>query len=521
MLPHPKNIPTSPTLRKAWDELHRIAPKGILNSSQMTRRQRERLGAAGYLEPIMRGWYRLKSQGEQTASPSTTLDFLPVYLEERLGTRWCLSAESSLVIRTNPQKLPGRLVVMAETGSTTMHTFGCGLRLTIYQDEQQLPSRMENLNGFRVMPLDTLLGRLTHSQWTRQLHLVDQLLPRINNWETMVWQWLSEERFQSTTRLALRLQKLGLTTGADTVKKALQEEGILIPEDKKSTAKAVQPSPPALLPEMNFKEVNNLQEAWNIWTEKLVQNQPSLPSTKSNLLVRFSAIEHALADDTINHLALSGFTIARDAVMQVLAEPELSADAHGWPHLEPGERLTTQDECFALPGDTDPQALVAMQGYLEALKLVKRSVVRLMAGQDLHKVLRQDVRGWRLAMMSPSAEAGLITRRQVLRYREVEPHQMEIRKSMETWVDLVAQCEPGSNRGLLGFLGILQIQPWIGGNQRLAFLILNGLNAAAGHPWIVLNKSRLKNFQSALETALNQGNPLPLAKLMADHRVLK
>ncbi len=205
--------------------------------------------------------------------------------------------------------------------------------------------------------------------------------------------------------------------------------------------------------------------------------------------------------------------------MQQLAQPELAADAHGWPHLDQHERLTEPGEASPLAGETDPQALAAMQGYLEALRLVKRSIVRMMEGQDLQRVLRQDVRGWRMALMSPSAEAGLITRRQVLRYREAETTETDIRNSMENWAELVAQCEPGIQRGLLGFLGIMQIKPWVSGNQRMAFLVLNGLNAAASQPWIVLDQNQKSQLLEAVSMALAEGDPHPLAQLLIRHQI--
>jgi hypothetical protein len=507
----PKNIPTSPTLRKAWEELHQVAPKGILNSQKMTRRQRERLTSAGYLEPIMRGWYRLKSPGEQTSTHPPILDFLPIYLEERLGARWCLSAESSLVIHMSPHKHPGRLVVMAEIGSTTVHTFDCGLRLTIYQDDQQLPTRMENLGGFRVMPLDTLLGRMTNTQWNRQKDLVDQALKKVTQWETMVWQWLSEERFQAVTRLGERLEDLGLDKGAKIIRKYLREEGLASPETSEITipTKSVEPS----------TENHDLKTIWPIWSINLsAENPPTTPSD-STLLTRLSAIEHSLAEDTQNHLALSGFTIPREVILNLMAEPELAAEAHGWPNLQPNERLTTERQCTPLAGDIDPQTLVTVQGYLEALRLVKRSIVRLMGGQELDRVLRQDVRGWRLALMNPSAEAGMITRRQVLRYRQPESHETDIKKSMENWIELVSQSEPGIQRGVLAFLGILKIKPWASGNQRMALLILNGLNAAAGQPWTVLNQTQNQALKTALHQAMSEGNSRPLAQLLSTHQI--
>ncbi len=528
---HPQNHerPSHPALRKSWDKLHLASRDGILSSSQMTRLQRERLTAAGFLTPVMRGWYRLKTASRTPEAQPNILNFLPVYLEDRLGDRWCLSAESSLIAKYAPAQHQNRLVVLSDVSSTTVHTFDCGFRLTIYQDDQQLPTRMDQLEGWQVMPVDMILARLTQAQWQRQLHLVAQILPSIEEWDSITWQMLSEERYQSTTRLAERLLETNNIQAAKVVINGLKSAGISIEKPVSSTVS--QPIS-AFKIELNPVTANDvegdatpnkteipLEAQWEAWSEKLPEPDFTPSSLTDNILQRLSLIEFCLPDDAQNHLALSGYIAPRGAIMADLAGPEMAANINNWPHLSSEERKKLPEGPLPLPGEMDPQALVAMNGYLEALRQAKRSIVRLMEGTDLQRVLRQDVRGWRLALMGPSAEAGLISKRQILRYRKDVPEK-ETREKMETLGQLIAQCPNIQYRGLLSFLSIMTLKPWDTGNQRMALLTMNALNSAAGLPWTIIPSKNADELKTALDVAMKTKDPYPALHLMNKNWVI-
>ena len=513
-----QNSPSHPALRKTWEDLQSSSRSGILSSAQMTRLQRERLTKAGFLDPVMRGWYRLVPNEPNSASIAPILDFLPIYLDDRLGDRWCLSAESSLLVRFAPGTNPGRLVVMADFGSTTVHTFDDGFRLTIYQDDQQLPTRLENRNGFRVMPLEMILARLTLAQWERHLPLVDKAIIKISNWEALTWQLLSEERYQSTTRLALRLKELGMTKPAATVLQGLQAAGIS-PSNPESPTKEPEITLEMAKPTASPATDLSFPEIWTHWSNKLPEPDFTPSPNTENLIHRLSTIEFAIPQDVLHHLALSGHEIPMSAIIKDISAPEMAANAAGWPTLSPEERNPNADEQLPLPGEIDPQALVALQGYLEAIRLVKRSVVRLMDGMDTQRILRQDLRGWRLALMGPSAEAGLISRRQVLRFRDDDPT-LDLKLDMDLWSEHVAQCDPAHHRGLLSFLGIMHLKPWHTGNLRLALLVMNALNASAGLPWVIIKQSDSKEFFEALKSAQQDLDPTALCALFKNSWII-
>lgn len=508
LMPSPidPHLPPSP-LAEAKLSAFRQQRNGIIQSQHLSRRHREILLNSGNLRRIMRGWYHLRDDTAATSGPGLPLiAFLPLYLEHRLGTHWCLSAASSLAVLQKEPALPEHLVVLAPHGSTTIHNFPDGQKLTIYREENNLPTRLEMHRGLRIMAPESILARLTSSQWQRMSGQVDGLLPLVASWEGFVWQCLNEGRHQALHRLVDRLLGAGMASAAACVAQGLRAAGMALPsESNRAPAQGGRPpteiesTPPAPL---------TLERYWNTWSEALAGYRSGSRNLAGNLLHRLGAIENVLPEDACHHLRLCGFPLSRAVVESSFHEPERAALAAGWPRLEVDELNFPESDSRILPGDTDPQALLALQGYAEALRLVKRSVVRMLEGRDLETILRQDMRGWRLALLGPGAEAGLVTRRQLLRYRNAD-----MRTRMQEWTHRVAGERNAARRGLLAFLGLSWLAPWEVGNHRMALLLLNALNTAAGQAWVVIRETEA--FQAAWRRALDQQDPTDLVPILS------
>ena len=109
-------------LPAAWQRACQAANRSILKSLEISRGDREVLTRAGCLRKLMKGWYYLEPgeadpEGDPVLSPLAAgifFDFLGLYLEDRLGSGWCLSAESSLRFRLDPEIVPDRIIVLTD-----------------------------------------------------------------------------------------------------------------------------------------------------------------------------------------------------------------------------------------------------------------------------------------------------------------------------------------------------------------------------------------------------------------------
>ena len=77
-----------------------MALDGVVKSADISRGDRERLLASGWLRQLSQGWYLLRSpdalRDGDTAWYGFFWPFVRVYLGDRCGDDWCLAAETSL-----------------------------------------------------------------------------------------------------------------------------------------------------------------------------------------------------------------------------------------------------------------------------------------------------------------------------------------------------------------------------------------------------------------------------------------
>ena len=92
----PKNIAAALSRIKQITEKRHA---DIVQSKEIARADRELLIKTKWLQEIMKGWYMLVrpdiAVGDSAAWYANFWDFLRIYLGERFGDQYCLSAESS------------------------------------------------------------------------------------------------------------------------------------------------------------------------------------------------------------------------------------------------------------------------------------------------------------------------------------------------------------------------------------------------------------------------------------------
>ena len=137
-------------LAESLKRVEAIAHNGVIKSADLTRLDRERLLNAGWLQPIVKGWYQFGMQPEGADGSSTFWyshfwEFVSYYLSDRFGSEYCLSSESSLDFHTNALMIPTQVVVItAGSGSSTL-SLPHDTSLSTYSDPDNLPSQRQLL----------------------------------------------------------------------------------------------------------------------------------------------------------------------------------------------------------------------------------------------------------------------------------------------------------------------------------------------------------------------------------------
>src|SRR3974390_3451098 len=98
--------------------LHGLGEGGtrrIFKSSEFSRTDRERLIDAGFLREVIRGWVMTARPEERTGDTSSWYasfwQFCRVYLNDRFGTDWVVSAENSITLLAANLNVPKQVIV--------------------------------------------------------------------------------------------------------------------------------------------------------------------------------------------------------------------------------------------------------------------------------------------------------------------------------------------------------------------------------------------------------------------------
>lgn len=512
-MPKSRSGPEIDRLHAARRRAGSAARRSILASSALSRGDRELLLRTRYLRRLMKGWYLLATEPWPDASADDLSDldadlfhgFLGMYLEQRLGERWCLSAASSLRFLLDQNTVPRRIVALAEYGSTTHHAFGGLTELTVYRDLERFPDETTSWAGLRVMTPESALARLKPAALEREPDLLQRSLGLVRHWSGFAAQLAREGRITAAIRLAGELDRTGRTDEAARLRRVMEEAGHRLP-----LPEGAPPPAPAPLAD----PLQDLRQQLLDWRLALEGTLPPAPASETSLLGLLAAVQEIAAEDVLSSLRLSGFEIGRERVLDALSEPERAAVAAGWPELDPVERARAEDHRGPLPGDTDPAALLALPGYVEAQRLVKKSIVRLLEEDPLPRVMREETPGWQAALLAPTADAGLEDHARLGRWRRRdEPAGLvaasALPEAMELVWETVEETEDPLAAAQLAHVAITRLAPWSAGNGRMARFALNAIATARGQGWILLDGDRRADYEAAL--ALDPARSLALA----------
>jgi hypothetical protein len=521
----------SENLANALNRARTTAIRGIVESGSLTRQDREILQRTGHISPIMRGWYHFSNDPhprDTRISPEDFFRFLAIYLDTRLGEKWCFSAETSLELLLFPEKIPPRMVVTAMYSSTTVKTFPQITKLTIYEDAEAYHPGYEQKQGLRLLPLEMALSRLPRKIWHHNPDLIAAALKSLTSTEDITWRLLQEGRQQAAGRLAGALHQAGRIGEGNDVIKRMTQAGYpmttkIIPDDK-TRENHHDPLNKVEAPTL-IKQNQNLTSLWLQWQSSLSHLMMISPDNKPPLLQHLATLQNLHVEDTIHSLQLSGFQPTAELILDTLATPEKNAESRGWPLLEESEKILSASHSQPLAGSTDPMTSLACQGYVDAFKAVKRSIVRLLENEEKGKVIGEDISTWLKALVEPTTMGGFFPPETLTSYRQGKPaghlsHEFcqpeAIPDELERLKEHLQSYDSGIYLATMANLAIHWISPWRTGTGRLARFLMNTLLAGNGNDWSIISGTLQDVYGRAIEDGIRSGNAGPMAILISN-----
>ena len=500
-----KNIQTR--LADALEHARAGARQEVVKSASLSRSDRELLLQHGYLQDICKGWYLLtrptQKPGESTAWYAAFWVFLSVYLDERFRGDYCLSAVSSMDAQVGTNVVPCQVTAITAHGGKTALELPHNTSVLVYQDAKNLPRTVDVVDGLRVMPLALALCRVPVTFF--QTHGTDAeiALRAVKSVDDLVRIILDLGSPGLAGRLAGAYQFLGDEERAQQIAKAAEAAGI-----------ACQPENPFAKPTPVFAGATRLISPYAGRIEAMFRTmrEPVLdvfkkvkPRDISEPEAYIQHVEEVYQHDAYNSLSIEGYRVTPELIEKI--------------------RLG-QWNPYQNPQDQEQMAAMAAKGYLEAFRLVQKSVWRVLHGETAAVVARSDYQDWYRALFGESVRAGLLEAYHLAGHRSgrvfirssrhVPPPSDAVNDAMNALFDsLRAEHEP-IVRAVLGHFLFGFTHPYMDGNGRMARFLMNVMMASGGYSWTIVRTTRRKEYLDALEVASTEHDIVPFAKFIRE-----
>ncbi|HPF34461.1 MAG TPA: Fic family protein [Candidatus Krumholzibacteria bacterium] len=479
----------------------------VLRARDLGRTHRERLTAAGFLQDVVKGWYYRtrpdQINGESTSWYVAFWDFCAQYLTLRFGKDWCLAPEQSLQWHAGDRTIPRQLLVRSPRGDNSVLALPFDTSLLSLRAAIPATQDMVQDEGMRLMSIPAALTTLPPDFYANHPLESQTALARITHASELLPPLL--ERGQTTVagRLIGAFRAIGREETADDIAKAMRAAG----HDVRVSDPFTSP-PEVMLQEANASpQVQRLRLLWNAMRRDVIDNFPAPPPSRPDPEAYLLAVEEAYVSDAYHSLSIEGYQVSRELIERVRRN-EWNPDAR--------------------EADCRLRDAMAAKGYWLAFQNVKRSVARVLAGENAGAAAADDHGDWYRELFAPSVQAGILGAAELAGYRNgpvfirlsrhVPPSPHAVRELMPAFFELLQGEEHPAVRVVLGHFFFVNIHPYMDGNGRVGRFLMNVMAAAGGYPWLVVPVEQRGEYLGALEEASVEGRIVGLAKLLASLR---
>jgi len=493
-------------LASALDALKQLQDDGkvAIQSKDLSRPNRERLLKAGFIKPIIKGWY-VPSRPEETGAGEITSwyasfwEFCSTYLNSRLGEDWSLSPEQSVLLHAGNRSVPAQLLVRSPRGSNNVRTLVHNTSILEIRAVVPDPDQIDLRDGLRIYKLPYALVYSGPQLYTNFPSDARAALALLRDASEVLSIMLEGGHNVIAGRLAGALRSIGRERIADDVLKAMRAAGYTVVETNPFADGLAVVFPPR----ERSPYVNRIHASWDSLRQNIPECFPEPPGIPNDMSSYLAKVDDIYTTDAYHSLSIEGYRVS-----EALIERVRSGD---W---DPGQN----------DADRKQQDVMAARGYWLAFQEVRKSVSRVLNNENPGTVADEGHRDRYRSLFAPSVETGLLRPGDLAGYRN---EQVYIRNSKHVPVnrDAVLDCmvalfdhlreeEDAAVRAVLGHWIFVYIHPYMDGNGRIGRFLMNVMLASGGYPWTVIPVERRIEYMQSLESASVDGDIRPFASFL-------
>jgi hypothetical protein len=243
---------------------------------------------------------------------------------------------------------------------------------------------------------------------------------------------------------------------------------------------------------------------WAQMRPVVIDQFPPAPGLPSDAHAYMQHVEDIYITDAYHSLSIEGYRVSPELIARVRSG--------NW---NPDSNKADREQADAL----------AARGYYQAFQAVKRSVGKVLQGENPGTVADKDHGTWYREMFAPGTVAGIVRPADLAGYRNgsvfirksmhVPPNREAVRDLMPAFFELLQEETDAGVRAVLGHFVFVYIHPYMDGNGRMGRFLMNVMLAGGGYPWTVIPVDERNSYMAVLEEASVRQNIGPFTRFIA------
>jgi hypothetical protein len=485
----------------------KAAPDGVLRAGNLPVAARKCLQQAGWLQEVCKGWYLFvnptTASGSSEAWFAFFWSFLARYLKSRFGSRYCLSAESSLERHIECPVIPKQVTVYTKGAVSQILTLPEGTSVLIYPERNSFPAEVVSQSGLRVMPLHLAVARLGAYFFRERMSDVQTALLALPN-ASPLSRALLEQRLKPPAERVIKAYLLnGQKVNAHNILADFKMAGIELNVENICLDHS---SVGSFRTTMYAHHRVRITLLWNQMRTVVLSVKPQKREMVSSGSILKELDSKLYQRDAYNSLSIEGYQVS-DELIEKIAKGDWNPDSNF--------------------GDKEQRDGLAARGYHNAFKNVILGIEKvLLEGRDSVEEVELAYQDWYRELFAPSIRAGLLQAKDLMGFRgipvyikgsrHVPPRHEALPVCLETFFELLKQETDCFVRAVLGHFVFVYIHPFVDGNGRIARFILNMFLLEGGYHWAVIRVARRSAYLEALECASVNQDIEPFARFVVE-----